>query len=80
MKTRRITCNLPVELIDQAKSYAAEHDTTLNVLVQELLQESWPRSNVLEPQAERLLRLANEGLLSHVDPGTIRREDLYERK
>ena len=38
--SRNITFTLPVDLIRQAKVYAAEHDTTINSLVREPLQES----------------------------------------
>src|SRR6476659_1427517 len=36
---RNVTFNLPVDLMRQAKIYAAEHDTTVNAVVRELLQE-----------------------------------------
>ena len=45
METRNITLSLPVALIRQAKVYAAQHDTTINTLVRELLQEALSRED-----------------------------------
>lgn len=74
-----MTFNLPVDLMRQAKIYAAEHDTTVNAMVRELLQEKLSNEARARAAAERVLKLAEEGPLSPVDPGSIRREDLYER-
>src|SRR5690242_4516782 len=40
VKTRNITLSLPVDLIREAKVYAAQHDTTINAFVKDLLQEA----------------------------------------
>jgi hypothetical protein len=81
VKTRKITLSLPVELVQQAEVYAAEHNTTLNTLVRELLEEKLSAQARAKAAAERLLQLSKEGrLLSPIDPSTIRREELYERK
>ena len=78
--TRNITFSLPAELIKQAKIYAAEHDTTVNALVRESLQEKVSPEARASAAAKRLLELAESGLLqTSVDPGSIRREELYER-
>ena len=37
------TFTLPADLLQQAKVFAAEHDTTVNALVRELLQEKLSR-------------------------------------
>ena len=80
MKTRNITFNLPAELVRQAKVYAAQHDTSINSLVRELLEEKLNRENRARAAAERILQLVERGPYSNVDPGSIRREELYERR
>jgi hypothetical protein len=77
---RNITLSFPSELIRKAKLYAAEHDTSVNALVRVLLEEALTRQNRSRDAAERLLALAGQGLISNVDPGSIRREELYERR
>jgi plasmid stability protein len=77
---RNITFSLPAELVREAKIYAAQHDTTVNALVRELLEEKVSAESRAQAAVKRLLQLSKEGPLSHVDPGTIRREELYERK
>lgn len=61
MESRNITLSLPVDLVRQAKVYAAEHDTTINSLVRELLQEALIRSGRARMAADRLLALAEQG-------------------
>jgi plasmid stability protein len=78
--TRNLTLNLPVDLIRQAKVYAAEHDTTVNALVRELLEEKVTAEARSRVAADRFLQLAARGPWSPVDPASIRREDLYERR
>jgi hypothetical protein len=39
VRTRKIGLNLPADLVRQAEVYAAEHGTTVNTLVCDLLQE-----------------------------------------
>lgn len=80
MEIRNITLSLPVDLIRQAKVYAAEHDTTINALVRELLQEALVREARARVAADRLLALADQGPYFTTDPGSIRREELYERR
>ena len=80
MQTRNITFNLPTEIIRQAKIYAAEHDTTINALVRELLQETVGGDSRARSAAGRLLALADHGPYFTGDPGAIRREDLHERR
>jgi plasmid stability protein len=79
MDTRNLTLSLPSPLIRQAKVYAAEHDTTINTLVRELLQEALSREDKARAAAERLLAIANSGPYSTIDPGSISREELHER-
>lgn len=80
MESRNITFNLPADLIRQAKVFAAEHDTTINTFVRELLSEALTRHNRARTAAERLLALAARGPYFTADPGAIRREELHERR
>jgi plasmid stability protein len=77
---RNITFSLPAGLIRQAKIYAAEHDTTMNALVRQLLQEALSRDSRARAAADRLLALADRGPYFTTDPGSIRREELHERR
>jgi len=77
--TRNITFNLPTDLVREAKVYAAQHDTTVNALVRELLEQKVTAETRAAAAVERFLELAERGPYSSVDPGTIRREELYER-
>jgi hypothetical protein len=72
---------LPAELVREAKIYAAQHDTTVNALVRELLEEKLSAQGRARAAVQRILELSKSGLLrTSVDPGSIRREDLYERR
>jgi hypothetical protein len=77
---RNITFSLPVDLVRQAKVYAAEQDTTVNALVRELLLEALVRQGRARAAADRLLALADQGPYFTLDPGSIPREELYERR
>lgn len=80
METRNITFSLPADLVRQAKVYAAEHDITVNALVRELLREALIREGRARAAADRLLALADRGPYFTADPGSIRREELHERR
>lgn len=80
MASRNITFSLPEELIREAKIFAAEHDTTLNALVRGLLQQTIASGGRARAAADRLLALAERGPYFQADPGSIRREDLHERR
>jgi plasmid stability protein len=80
METRNITLSLPTELIRKAKVYAAEHETSVNALVRELLQNALESDSRARTAAERLLALANEGPYFAGDPGSISREEIHERR
>jgi len=79
VETRNITFSLPADLIRQAKVYAAQHDTNVNTIVRELLQQHLNSQERARLAADRLLALADQGPYFEIDPGSIRREDLYER-
>ena len=80
MKTRNLTLNLPVDLIKKAKVYAAEHDTSVNALVRDLLQEKVTGESRAQLAVCRLLEIASRGPFSDVDPSTIDRDELHERR
>jgi plasmid stability protein len=80
VQPRNITFSLPTDLVRQAKVYAAEHDTTINSLVRELLQEALSREGRQRAAADRLLALADQGPYFSTDPASIRREELHERR
>jgi plasmid stability protein len=77
---RNVTFHLPVDLLRQAKVYAAEHDTTVNAMVRQLLEEKVTAEARTRAAAERFLQLSSRGPYSSVDPGSVRREELYERR
>jgi plasmid stability protein len=84
MAKRNITLSLPTDLIRQAKVYAAEHDTTVNALVRELLEEKLgvideKKLERIREAGRRILEIARKGPSSPVDPGTISREEMHER-
>jgi hypothetical protein len=78
--SRNITLSFLVDLVRQAKVYAAEHDTTIKGLVRDLLQEALVKQGRARAAAEKLLLLADQGPYFSTDPGSIRREELYERR
>jgi plasmid stability protein len=80
VETRNITFSLPAELIRSAKVYAAQHDTTVNALVRELLEEKVNQEERTRAALKRLLALADAGPYSDVDPGSIDRDELHERR
>jgi hypothetical protein len=68
-----------VDLLRQAKIYAAEHDTTVNAVIRQLLEEQLAGNTRAQAAAQRFLELAELGPYSSVDPASIRREELHER-
>lgn len=80
MVKRNITLSLPADLIRQAKIYAAEHETTVNALVRDLLQEKLSPEERSRAATKRLLEIVRNGVSSPVDPGSIRREEIYEER
>ncbi len=80
MANRNITLSLPDELVRKAKVYAAEHDQTINAMVRELLKDTLARESRAHKAARRLLDLAGQAPYSKINPGSIDREDLHERR
>ena len=82
VETRNITFNLPMDLIRQAKVYPAGHDTTY-----QCPRAGGAAGSVNLPGAGpgrgrpvACLALADHGPYFTTDPGSIRREELYERR
>jgi len=80
VEMRNLTLNLPTDLVRQAKVYAAEHDTTINSFIRQVLQEALAHDCRTRAAAKRLLTLAEEGPYFSVDPSSIEREELHERR
>jgi predicted transcriptional regulator len=80
VKQRNITFGLPADLIRKAEIYAAQHNTTINTIVRELLQDALARESQAQAAVDRLLAIADAGPYSTIDPGWIRREDLHKRR
>jgi predicted transcriptional regulator len=79
VETRKITFRLPDDLIREAESYAARHDTTVNAMVRDLLASAISRDDRARAAADRLLAMADRGPFSNVDPASIARDELHER-
>lgn len=79
METRNLTLNLPKELVRKAKVYAAQHDTSVNSLVRELLEEKVSGKETVLAAGKRILEISKRGPHSSEDISAFRREDLYER-
>lgn len=80
VEMRNITITLPADLVRAARVFAAERDTTVNALLREMLQERLNQEGRMRAAIERMLEIADHGPWSHIDPGTFRREELYERR
>jgi hypothetical protein len=78
--TRKVTITLPGDLVRAARIFAAERDTTLNALLREMLQDRLNKEGRVRAAIERLLKIAEDGPLTHLDPGSFRRQELYERQ
>jgi plasmid stability protein len=77
--TRNITFKLPSELLKKAKVYAAEHDTTVNGLVRELLEQKLSWDEKADAAARRILAIAKAGPYFSADLRSIPRDSIYER-
>jgi plasmid stability protein len=80
VNARNIAFSLPADLVRQAKVYAAEHDRTVDAVVRDLLLEMLTREGRARAAARRLLALADRGPYFTAAPGSIRREELHERR
>ena len=80
VETRNITLSLPKDLIRQAKVYAAAHDTTINRMIRDMLAETLASDPRAREAVKRFLELAEAGPYSDIDPSTITREEMHERR
>ena len=79
MPARNITFKLPSDLLTKAKVYAAQHDTTVNSLVRELLEEKLSSTDKVRAAARRILAIADEGPYFSADLRSISRDSYHER-
>jgi hypothetical protein len=79
VERRNLTVSLPKETIRKARVFAAQHDTTLNRLVQDVLEEKIEQEDRMLAACEKLLELAKRGPHFSGDPGKIDRDELHER-
>lgn len=79
MPARNITFKLPSELLAKAKVYAAQHDTTVNRLVRELLEEKLNSNERVQEAARRILAIADAGPYFSADLRSFSRDSYHER-
>ena len=79
-KTKNLTLHLPADLIRRVRVYAAQRDTTINGVVKELLEKTVSSEDKARAAADRILEVARRGPWSAVDPGSISREEMHERR
>ena len=80
MENRNITLSLPAELLRSAKVYAAEHDTTINGFVRELLEDALSQKSRRQAAVARILEIVDRGPYSMIDPRSVTREEMHERR
>jgi predicted DNA-binding protein len=78
--SRNITFKLPSELLTKAKVYAAQHDTTINGMVRELLEGKLNSDEDLQAAVDRILAIAHEGPYFTADLSKIDRDEYHERR
>jgi plasmid stability protein len=76
---RNITFKLPADLLTKAKVYAAQHDTTVNGMVRELLEEKLNSDEQAKAAARRILASAAEGPYFSADLRSFTRDSYHER-
>ena len=79
LDTRNLTLHLPADLIRKAKVYAAERDTSINMLVKNFLEQTVSSRERVRAAGARILEIARRGSHSAVDPASVRREEIHER-
>jgi len=77
--SRNVTFKLPNDLLSKAKVYAAQHDTTVNSLVRELLEEKVSSSERVRAAARRILAIAKAGPYFSADLRSFTRDSYHER-
>ncbi len=76
---KNITFSLPVALLREAKVFAAQHNTTMNAMVRELLEEKLRSNRRASAAVEQMLAIAAEAPLFSVDLQSFSRDELHER-
>lgn len=80
MPARNITFKLPSELLTKAKVYAAQHDTTVNSLVRELLEEKLSSEDEMQRAVDRILSSVDQGPYFSADLSSIDRDEYHARR
>jgi plasmid stability protein len=76
---RNITFKLPSDLLTKAKVYAAQHDTTVNALVRELLEQKLTSDDEVQEAVDRILAVVDQGPYFTADLSTIDRDEYHRR-
>ena len=79
MAARNITFKLPADLLTKAKVYAAQHDTTVNSLVRDLLEEKLNSDEKIRAVGRRILAIAADGPYFFSDLRSFTRDSYHER-
>jgi plasmid stability protein len=77
---RNITFKLPSDLLTKAKVYAAQHDTTVNSLVRELLEEKLESDDEARAAVDRILASVDQGPYFTADLSAIDRDEYHSRR
>jgi hypothetical protein len=80
VETRQITLSLSADLLQQAEVYAANLGITLDALLRDILQGAFDPEGRALASADRLLAIAARGPHFTIDPGSISREEMHERR
>lgn len=80
MPSRNITFKLPNDLLTKAKVYAAQHDTTVNSVVRQLLEEKLTSDENVRGAIARILAIADEGPYFTADLKSIDRDEYHSRR
>jgi plasmid stability protein len=76
---RNITFKLPTDLLTKAKVYAAQHDTTVNSLVRELLEQKLSSDDEMQEAIDHILDSAAKGPYFTGDLSAIDRDEYHRR-
>jgi len=80
MEKQNVTLALPRDLLKRVKIMAAEKDTSISALLEDLLQERLARHEGYAQARTRQKSLMNQGInLGTLGERTWTREDLHER-
>jgi hypothetical protein len=80
MAAQDLTVSLPVELVEKVNAYVAERGTTVDALVCESLEEKLSGDDRSRLAAEWLIERAKRGPYFTIDPRSISRDELHERR